>query len=197
MDQSKAIARQKALYKKFNEEHFDIPENPGIYKWERIDKNKIHRVYVGQASNLKQRRFQYWLVENKLDYPKEGRFQPSLAAHAKDPDHWKFSIILQCSVEKLDENEQYWIRHYDYEPYTLSYNTTYTENKVVQSNINRLTKLLNRYRNKIKNYLDHLDITINNDNIIIKTKKLKNGNNAKISETAFNNLIDEFKKEKE
>lgn len=192
------IRKFKALQAKFEKEYKDIPESSGIYKWERIDKNKIHRVYVGQASNLKERRFQYWLVENKLDYPKEGRFQPSLAAHANDPvNHWNFSIILQCPIKKLDENEQYWIKYYDCQPYTLSYNTTYTENKVVQSNINRLTKLLNRYKNKIKIYLNHLDVQINNDNIIIKIKKLKDGKtNAKISEAAFNELIGELLEKK-
>ena len=182
------IRKFKAIYAKFEKEYKDIPHTSGIYLWTRQE-NNITYFYIGQAEDLNKRRFDYWCLEKRLTYPHR-HFEASLIKH-KD---WIYQIKEFCSKDELKERE-YWIDYYNALPNHITRNTAIAGQDIVQSNAKRIDRVLNRYKDKLNKYIENLDVQVNNDNITIKIKKLKDGKtNAKISEAAFNNLIEELLK---
>ena len=79
----------------------------GIYK---ITNNINQKSYIGQ-SNFIERRF----AQHKSPY-EQNRFadKPLYRAFKEyGLENFTFEIIEECSVEELDEKEEYWINYYD------------------------------------------------------------------------------------
>ena len=85
----------------------------GIYKIENL---MNHKKYIGQASDI------YWRwYHHKSDLNTNHHHNKHLqsAWNKYGANNFDFSIIEQCSLNKLDERETYWINKFD------SYNTGY------------------------------------------------------------------------
>lgn len=86
----------------------------GIYCIENLI---THEKYVGQSTNIKQR----W-----EDHRKPSRLSYSTplyrAFREYGIDNFKFSVLEECDVSKLDEREIYWIKKCD--SYDHGYNST-------------------------------------------------------------------------
>ena len=74
----------------------------GIYMFENI---KNHKKYIGQSIQITRRKWEHYHNPSPNSY-----IDKALATH---PDDFQFSIIEECSVDKLDEREIYWIDYYD------------------------------------------------------------------------------------
>ena len=85
----------------------------GIYKITDLTNNLI---YIGQSNNIQRRKTEHF-NSNKYDSSKI-----DIAIQEKGVDNFKFEIIEECSEDKLDEREKYWIEYYD--SYTNGYNMT-------------------------------------------------------------------------
>lgn len=73
----------------------------GIYK---ITKKQNGKSYIGQSNNI-DRRFSEHKTKTDLAI--------DIAIHKYGIDAFNFEIIEECSLEKLDEREIYWIAYYD------------------------------------------------------------------------------------
>lgn len=174
-----------AIKKRFDTEFNWLTEEPGIYLWTR-EENGITYFYVGQAKNLKNRRFNYYCIECGLSYPTR-HFEASLKKH-KD---WEFEVLDTCAIEELDEREKYWIDHYNALPNHITRNDLIANQDIVRSNAKRIHNVYTKYENNIKKMLKHLGINLGLGRHLIKIYPLvnKNGEWNKQSKKAF----EEFK----
>ena len=74
----------------------------GIYMFENINN---HKKYIGQSINITHRKWEHY------NRPSSGCYIDKILT-AK-PEEFIFSIIEECSTDKLDEREIYWIDYYD------------------------------------------------------------------------------------
>lgn len=178
-----------ALKQKFNTEFNWLTEEPGIYLWTR-EENNITYFYVGQAKNLKNRRFNYYCIECGLSYPTR-HFEASLKKH----DDWEFKVLETCSIEELDEREKYYIDKFNAMPNYITRNDLMANQDIVRSNAKRIQNVYTKYENNIKKMLKHLGISFNFDidTIIFEVKRNKNGSENKQSKKAFDELTNWLK----
>lgn len=181
--------KRYAIKQRFDTEFNWLTEEPGIYLWKRED-GDITYFYVGQAKNLKNRRFNYYCIECGLAYPTR-HFEASLKKH-KD---WEFEVLEKCPVEELDALEKKWIQYYLLQPNYITRNELLAGNDIVKSNAKRIHNVYTKYENNIKKMLKHLGISFNFDidTIIFEVKRNKNGSENKQSKKAFNELTNWLK----
>ena len=90
----------------------------GIYK---ISNNITNLVYIGQSKDINRRFIQHRCIEhspNMLEYNN----QIHCAMRKYGIENFTFEIIEECSPEKLNEREKYWISFYN--SYKNGYNGT-------------------------------------------------------------------------
>lgn len=90
----------------------------GIYK---ITNNINNKVYIGQSRTIEKR----WIKhKNASNNPNDHNYDTPLhrAFRKYGVNNFKFEIIEECSIDKLDEREIYWINYYD--SFTKGYNLT-------------------------------------------------------------------------
>lgn len=86
----------------------------GIYKITNLVNNKC---YIGQSQNIQSR----W--SHHRSFKEDSKNYPLYSAFKKyGMDNFKFEILEECLVDKLDEREIYWIDYYD--SYNTGYNNT-------------------------------------------------------------------------
>ena len=85
----------------------------GIYKIENLIN---HQIYIGQSKNIEKR----WQDHKNRTKTGTTKFYQALREYGIENFSWE--IIEECSQEQLDENEIYWIEHYD--SYKNGYNST-------------------------------------------------------------------------
>lgn len=100
----------------------------GIYLYLRNDEQGINYFYCGLAKNLFQRQVSHLNGFQRIDISirKRGFY------NEQNPYGWKFKILEYCEEEKLEEREQYWIKHY-MESGFQTYNLNYGGNKGKQN----------------------------------------------------------------
>lgn len=102
----------------------------GIYKYE----NKITgEIYIGQSVNI-ERRHRAHKNQIVLDIDK--------AIQQYGIDNFTFSIIEECSIDKLNEREKFWINYYD--SYNNGYNNTLggTQNGSVKLKMEQVLEII-------------------------------------------------------
>lgn len=88
----------------------------GIY---RIENLINHKSYIGQSIDIYERWVEHkWALNNKQHNNKH----LVSAWHKYKENNFKFTILEQCSVDKLNEREIYWVDFYD--AYHHGYNQT-------------------------------------------------------------------------
>ena len=176
--------------------HFDKVDNTttqsGIYLWSRVNKNNILCTYVGQAKNIKERKFNYYAVLCGIDYPKK-HFEQSLKFYKNDVNPWKHEVLELCPIDKLDEREKYWIEYYDNKEYCDCYNITHASHDKIRTTAKKYDKYLNVYKERFSTLLKRLNVEISEDNIIINMKKNKDNTNNKLSKDALFEIKEELK----
>lgn len=76
----------------------------GIYKIT----NKINgKIYVGQSNNIKRR---FWEYQNRGT---ASRIPVDAAIEKYGSENFQYDIIEECPIEKLNERETYWIKHFN------------------------------------------------------------------------------------
>lgn len=90
----------------------------GIYKWTNI---KTGEIYIGQAENIlkrKKRHLNLVKMYMRKKKRKEG-IQTKKLLYLSFLEHgykaFRFEIIEYCSLEDLNEREEYWIKEYSKE----------------------------------------------------------------------------------
>lgn len=88
----------------------------GIY----IIKNNINnKVYVGQSKDIQRRMLVHWWLgstsgNNKAnEYSSEYYNQIHTAMRDIGRDHFSWEVLEECSEDKLNERERYWISYYN------------------------------------------------------------------------------------
>lgn len=92
----------------------------GIYKITNLINGKV---YIGQSINIEQRIRQHKCVSQKEN--KSAYFALYRAIKKYGFDNFNFEVIEECSKEKLDEREIYWISHYHSTVNENGYNMTF------------------------------------------------------------------------
>lgn len=77
----------------------------GIYKIENLKDGKI---YIGQSSSI-ERRFKEHCFPSRY----KGKIPIDIAIHEEGKQNFSFSVIEECSLEELNQRENYWIEFYD------------------------------------------------------------------------------------
>lgn len=99
----------------------------GIYK---IENKMNHHCYIGQSINIESR----WI--HHRNYSKQNSHYPLYMAFEKyGIEQFDFSIVEECSPQKLNEREIYWISYYD------SYNNGYNQTTGGDGSSNAVVKL--------------------------------------------------------
>lgn len=75
----------------------------GIYLIQNLSNN---RVYIGQSNNVQRRIKEHFCQSRLKDIP----LDKAILKYGKDNFSW--NLLEECSIEKLDEREQYWIQQY-------------------------------------------------------------------------------------
>ena len=101
----------------------------GIYK---ITNKLNNKSYIGQARDIEARfkQHQYALINSNKSWYPEARLE------SNSLDDFDFLILQECSVNELDELEEYWINYYD------SYNNGYNKTKDGQGLQKHNTKII-------------------------------------------------------
>ena len=74
--------------------------------------------YIGQSVNIERR-----YIDHKYGMNKSSRPAPfDILLHTKGIDSFSFEVLEECSKEKLNEREKFWIKYYD--SYNNGYNCT-------------------------------------------------------------------------
>lgn len=163
----------------------------GIYLYERTDEQGIRYFYCGLAVNLFARQISHWNGFQRIDISMRKRGFYS----EENPFGWKFRILEHCDKDKLEEREQYWIKHFMELGYQ-TYNLNYGGNKGKENTFDKERKgyLKGKQDGKIatlrqiKVYFDkYLDFVIKGKETKIKARKLQE----------FRELLDEADNRKE
>ena len=175
--------------------HFDKVDNTttqsGIYLWSRVDKNKIFHAYVGQAINIKERKWNYIAPLMGAKWP-ERHIEASILKYKNDSNPWKHEVLELCPIDKLDEREKYWIEYYDNKEYCNNYNTIYASHDKIRTTAKKYDKYLNVYKERFSTLLKRLNVEISENNVIISIKKNKDNTNNKLSEDALFEIKEEL-----
>ncbi len=92
----------------------------GIYKITNLLNDKV---YIGQSVDIKRRWSNHInYAENKDSKEYNTPIHNAIRKYGKD--NFKFEIIEECSLEELDQKEQYWIKFYNATNRNLGYNLT-------------------------------------------------------------------------
>lgn len=75
----------------------------GIYKIENLIN---HKIYIGQSNNI-ERRFKEHCTKWK-----NSRIPVDYAIYKYGKENFSFKVIEECSIDDLNEKEQYWIEYY-------------------------------------------------------------------------------------
>ena len=85
----------------------------GIYKI----KNKINgKIYIGQSNDIKRRLKEHCCPEAY----KRSRIPVDIAIHKYGKENFIFEVVEECSLEQLNQREEFWIQYYD--SYKMGYN---------------------------------------------------------------------------
>ena len=76
--------------------------------------------YVGQAVDLENRKSQFKRLKNKYG----GVAIDNARRKYSDFTKWKYQVLEECEIEKLDDREEYWIEYYDSHNPQKGYNLT-------------------------------------------------------------------------
>lgn len=87
----------------------------GIYKIKNLINNKI---YIGQSHNIEERIKRH---KKRKDYEEYKDIHLYRAMRKYGIENFSFEIIEECSIDRLDEREIYWIKYYN------SFNEGYNE----------------------------------------------------------------------
>lgn len=124
----------------------------GIYYWKNLITNEY---YIGQSIDITRRKAQHKLTQ-KDPNRKEALYK---SMNKYGLENFEFGILEECSIEKLDEKEIYWIHYYN------SYNKGLNETTGGQKNCsigenNPRTKMTNEEVLWIRQqvYLENKDI---------------------------------------
>lgn len=118
----------------------------GIYKIENLINGKV---YIGQSVDIKGRWNEHKLVNSRAskDALKRQKYPLYLAFEKYGLDNFSFEVIEECSVEELNEKEQFYIKKYnsyiDF-PNSNGYNLTLGGDgtqKVTKEQISNIVKL--------------------------------------------------------
>lgn len=88
----------------------------GIYS---ITCTKNGRRYIGQSRVLNKRKWQHF---NELDHNKHHNKYLQNTYNKYKKENFKFEVIENCEIEKLNEREAYWISYYNSNDIKLGYN---------------------------------------------------------------------------
>lgn len=163
----------------------------GIYLYQRVDEQGIRYFYCGLAVNLFERQISHWNGFQRIDISMRKRGFYS----EENPFGWKFRILEHCNKDKLEEREQYWIKHFMELGYQ-TYNLNYGGNKGKENTFDKERKgyLKGKEDGKIailrqiKVYFDkYLDFVIKEPQNKIKERKLQE----------FREMLDEADNRKE
>lgn len=117
----KIMAIRKANEDKIRRVCPEVTDNAGIYLFWRIDENMFKYAYVGQAKNLLKRLAEHLNGYQHIDLSIK---KHKLYDETNNPCGYHIVIIEECSLEKLDEREQYWIKYYADQGFQLRNKTT-------------------------------------------------------------------------
>ena len=118
----------------------------GIYKIENLINGKV---YIGQSTDIKERWGEHKRVitkRNKGDEVKR-KYPLYLAFEKYDLDNFSFEIIEECSIEELNDKEQFYIKNYNSYinfPNSNGYNLTLGgdgNQKITEEKISNIIKL--------------------------------------------------------
>ena len=105
---------RKLIYKTYIEKpmnemfaRLNITASPGIYKIEHI---KSKKVYIGQSTNVKNRLRDH--IKSAVGISTIANQPVHEAMAAEGIENFTFHLIDECSREKLNEREKYWIDFY-------------------------------------------------------------------------------------
>lgn len=90
----------------------------GIYKIENLTN---HKVYIGQSKNISQRWIKHRIHGTQSGY-NDADYPLYRAMRKYGIENFSFSILEECSIEELNEKEQYWIKQFN--SYKEGYNQT-------------------------------------------------------------------------
>lgn len=92
----------------------------GIYKIENMIN---HQKYIGQSIHIKKRWLEHKTTASNV-HSNDNRYHNKLYSAMREYgiDNFQFSIVEECTEEKLNEREKYWIQYYD--SYVNGYNMT-------------------------------------------------------------------------
>lgn len=118
--------KQICAIKKANEDKIrkacpEVTDNPGIYLFWRVDENGFRFCYVGQARSLCKRMSEHLSGYQHIDLSIK---KHKLYDEKKAPCGYHVEVIEECTVEDLDEREQYWIKYYADQGFQLRNKTT-------------------------------------------------------------------------
>lgn len=118
----------KQIYaiKKANEERIrkacpNVTDNPGIYLFWRVDSSGFRYCYIGQARTLCKRMAEHLSGYQHIDLSIK---KHKLYDEEKTPYGYHVEVIEECSIDDLDDREQYWIKWYADQGYQLRNATT-------------------------------------------------------------------------
>ena len=78
----------------------------GIYKWTNLINNKV---YIGQSVNITARKAEHIKLAKNENYTTN----IAKAIRKYGVENFNFEILEECSSDKLDEREHYYIQYYD------------------------------------------------------------------------------------
>ena len=157
-------------------------------------------IYIGSSNSLFHRKNQHFsLLESKKHF--NNKLQNAWCKYGKE--NFSFNIIEECSVEELQEKEQFWINFYQSYKQNQGYNLVkIAERKILSDETkSKISKNHKKYWKNKKFSESHLEKMRNNCGKHSKGKKLspehiiklKNCHKKKIVQIdSFGNVVNEF-----
>ena len=99
--------RTESLTKEIIDKYGDVDDSPGVYLIRNIKNGKV---YVGQTNNLKLRK-QNHFADLKANIHHNKHLQNAWNKYGQK--NFEFEVLEECSIEKLDDVEIYWIKYYE------------------------------------------------------------------------------------
>ena len=99
--------RTESLTNEIIDKYGDVNDSPGVYLIRNIKNGKV---YVGQTNNLKLRK-QNHFADLKANIHHNKHLQSAWNKYGKE--NFEFEVLEECSLDKLNEVELYWIKYYE------------------------------------------------------------------------------------